>query len=60
MKKMVDTKDMIKIKKYDRFVLFEHKNTGIKECILKTDLFPHKNEKRVRGNTWERKTKEEE
>jgi len=43
---MVDTKDLIKIKEYDRFVLFEHKNTGIKECILKTDLISGTNVKR--------------
>ncbi len=39
---MVDTKELVKIKEYDRFVLFEHKETGIKECILKTDLVPRK------------------
>lgn len=53
---MVDTKDLIKIKEYDRFVLYEHKNTGIKECILKIDLVPRKNEKQACRNTWERRT----
>lgn len=51
---MVDTKDLIKIKEYDRFVLFEHKNTGIKECILKIDLVRLKNKKKDSENKWER------
>ena len=34
----MDTKDLIKIKEYDRYILFKHKDTGIRECILKIDL----------------------
>ena len=52
---MVDTKDLIKIKEYDKYILFKHKDTGIRECILKIDLIPRKNEKQVRRNTWERR-----
>ena len=51
---MVDTKELIKIKEYDRFILFEHKNTKIKECILKIDLDNLKNEKKHNQNKWER------
>ena len=47
---MVNTKDLIKIKEYDRYILFKHKETGIRECILKVDLFPPKDLKRK----WER------
>ena len=46
---MVNTKDLIKIKEYDRYVLFKHK-AGYMECILKVDLLPPKAE---RGK-WER------
>ena len=48
---MINTKDLIKIKEYDRFVLYEHKDTRIRECILKIDLVPRKNEKQACRNT---------
>jgi len=47
---MANTKDLIKIKEYDKFILFQHKDTGIRECILKIDLIPGKSLKRK----WER------
>ena len=50
MKKMVNTKDLIKIKEYDKYILFKHKDTGIRECILKIDLISPK-DKKVK---WER------
>lgn len=53
---MINTKDLIKIKEYDKYILFKHKDTGIRECILKIDLVPRKNEKQVCRNTWERRT----
>ena len=36
-KKIID-KNLVKIKEYDKFVLFENKKTGLRECILKIDL----------------------
>lgn len=51
---MVDTKDLIKIKEYDRYILFKHKDTGIRECILKTDLVPQHQQKISLGNKWDR------
>lgn len=42
---MIDTKDLIKIKEYDKYVLFKHKNTGYMECFLKVDLNPPPNVK---------------
>lgn len=47
---MINTKDLIKIKEYDRFVLFQDKNTGIRECILKIDLLKPESQKKK----WER------
>ena len=52
---MVNTKDLIKIKEYDRFILFQHKNTGIKECIMKVDLVKITNERQKTVGKWERK-----
>ena len=43
-------KKLVKIKEYDKFVLFQDKNTGIRECILKIDL-----KKKYKKNTWEKK-----
>lgn len=51
---MVNTKDLIKIKEYDKFVLFQHKDTGIRECFLKIDLINRKNDKQTYRNKWER------
>jgi hypothetical protein len=51
---MVDTKDLEKIKEYDKFVLFRHKKTGVKECILKIDLVPQHEHKIGLGNKWDR------
>ena len=51
---MVDTKDLEKIKEYDKFILFKHKKTGIKECIMKIDLVPKTNKRMKMGNKWER------
>ena len=42
---MVNTKDLIKIKEYDKYILFKHKDTGIRECILKIDLIPPEDKK---------------
>jgi hypothetical protein len=50
---MIVTKELEKIKEYDRFILFRDKKTGIRECILKTDLVKIKNEKRAKENKWE-------
>lgn len=54
MEKMINTKDLIKIKEYDKYVLFKHKDTGIRECILKIDLVPRKNEKQSYRKTRKR------
>lgn len=51
---MINTKDLIKIKEYDRFILFEHKNTGLKECFLKVDLYPTQKQKKNYESKWER------
>lgn len=42
---MLDTKELIKIKEYDKYILFKHKDTGIRECILKIDLIPPEDKK---------------
>lgn len=47
---MINTKDLIKIKEYETYILFQHKNTGIRECFLKVDLIPPE-DKKVK---WER------
>lgn len=56
---MIDTKEWEKVKEYDKFVLFKHKKTGIRECILKIDLMPRtKRDLRfgtgAKGNKWDR------
>ena len=51
---MVDTKDLTKIREYDRYILFQNKHTGIRECFLKVDLDLIKNEKMKYKNKWER------
>jgi len=51
---MRDTKDLIKIKEYDKYILFQHKNTGIRECFLKVDLIPPGKLKKAHENKWER------
>lgn len=51
---MINTKDLIKIKEYETYILFQHKDTGIRECILKVDLFPIENTKKSYENKWER------
>ena len=30
--------DMVMIREYDNYILFENKNTKIRECFLKVDL----------------------
>ena len=47
---MINTKDLIKIKEYETYILFQHKDTGIRECFLKVDLLPSQDLKRK----WER------
>ena len=50
------TKDnLIKIKEYDTYVLFMHKDTGIRECFMKCDLEKQENHLRPIKNKWERK-----
>lgn len=56
---MVDTKDLEKIKEYDKFILYRHKKTGIRECILKVDLLPDRDQNLNfgtgnKGNKWDR------
>ena len=51
---MIDTKDLEKIKEYDKFVLFKHKKTGIRECILKIDLVLQQGQKVGLSNKWDR------
>lgn len=51
-------KVLIKIKEYDRFVLFQHKDTGIKECIMKSDLKKPENKREYHNAKWERKNNE--
>ena len=51
---MINTKDLIKIKEYDRFVLFQHK-TGYMECFLKVELIDKEKQGRANKNKWERK-----
>ena len=51
---MRNTKDLIKIKEYDKYILFQHKCTGIRECFLKIDLDPVVNQKKDYENKWER------
>ena len=48
---MINTEDLIKIKEYDTYILFKHKDTEIKECFLKIDLEQQKNE-RIEWNKW--------
>lgn len=47
---MINTDNLIKIKEYDTYVQFQHKDTGYMECFLKVDLFPTQEAKRK----WER------
>lgn len=50
------TKDnLIKIKEYDTYVLFQHKDTGIRECLMKCDLEKSVNQMKTGRNKWERK-----
>lgn len=54
---MVDTTNMTMIKEYDKFILYKHNKTGIKECIMKIDLIEHdplESERMYSGNKWER------
>jgi len=47
---MINIKNFIKIKEYDTYVRFKHKDLGYMECFLKVDLIPPKDLKRK----WER------
>lgn len=38
--------NLVKIKEYDTYILYMHKDTGIRECFMKTDLIKSKNRKR--------------
>ncbi|MBQ4123592.1 hypothetical protein IJD44_07745 [bacterium] len=50
------TKDnLIKIKEYDTYILFQHKDTGIRECFMKSDLEKPVNKIKTGRNKWERK-----
>lgn len=56
---MVDTTNLTQIKEYDKFILFKNNKTGIKECILKTDLIetlPEEKPKIHPMNKWERES----
>lgn len=50
---MVDTKDLEKVKEYDKFVLFRNKKTGRKECILKIDLVNIPKQRLDKESKWE-------
>ncbi len=39
----MNIKNMEKIKEYENFILFKNKNTGIRECFLKTDIYGTQN-----------------
>lgn len=54
---MVDTTNLTQIKEYDKFILYKHNKTGVKECILKIDLIEPEldiREKVHPMNKWER------
>lgn len=52
---MVDTKDLIKIKEYETYILFQHKKAGYMECFLRVDLASKEKQARANKNKWERK-----
>lgn len=47
--------NLIKIKEYDTYILFQHKDTGIRECFMKSDLEKPVNQIKTGKNKWERK-----
>ena len=51
---MINVDNMIKIKEYENFVLYKHKNTGVRECFMKSDLFSIKNKRKKYTNKIER------
>lgn len=50
---MIDTKEWEKVKEYEKFVLFRHKKTGVRECILKIDLIDIPKQRLDKESKWE-------